>query len=332
METFNLQFFATMTTGTSTLSPEMRTWYEKRLIDGAEPNLVHDQFGDTYNIPKHGGKTIQFRKFADLAVPTAALTEGVTPDPQSLTVTEVKATVGQWGAYTTIADMLEMTAIDPILENATNVLGSQAGKKSDHITRDILAACTSVIFAPKSAGTAVTAAKDLDDTCLLTKDLIFKAVADLRTKNAQPFEDGMYVGIIHPQVACDLMSVGESGGWIDINKYKNPENIYRGEVGSLGGVRFVMSSEAKCEGVPANGTVSCFDTLILGQHAYAVTSVEGGGLEMIIKQLGSGGTSDPLNQRSTAGWKLTKTAEILDHTKMVVIKHACKANSTMAAN
>lgn len=329
MEFFNLQFFAVNTTGTTTLTPEMRTWYERRLIDGAEPNLIHDQFGDKYNIPKHGGKTIQFRKFADLPVPTVALTEGVTPDPLSLTVTEVKATVGEWGAYTTISNVLELTAIDPMLENAASVLGAQAGKKSDHITRDILAACTSVIFAPKAAGTAVTTAAGLDGTCLLTRDLIFKAVADLRTKNAQPFEDGMYVGIVHPQVACDLMS---SEGWIDVQKYKNPENIYRGEVGSLGGVRFVMSSEAKCEGVPASGTVSCFDTLIVGQHAYAVTEVEGGGLQMIIKQLGSGGTSDPLEQRATAGWKMLKTAEILDQTKMLVIKHACKANPTMAAN
>ena len=53
METLDLQLFATttQTTGLAALSDEMKTYYEKRLIDNAEPNLVHDQFGDKYPIP-----------------------------------------------------------------------------------------------------------------------------------------------------------------------------------------------------------------------------------------------------------------------------------------
>ncbi len=54
-----------------------------------------------------------------------------------------------------------------------------------------------------------------------------------------------------------------------------------------------------------------YSTLIFGANAYGVTEVTGGGLEHIVKQLGSGGTADPLNQRATAGWKGTKVAELL---------------------
>ena len=60
--------------------------------------------------------------------------------------------------------------------------------------------------------------------------------------------------------------------------------------------------------------------MILGANAYGVTEVEGGGLETIVKQLGSGGTSDPLNQRATVGWKATKTAERLVEQYMVRIE------------
>lgn len=45
---FDIQRFAaagTQTTGTSTLSAEMKTFYDKTLLDNAEPQLVHDQFG-----------------------------------------------------------------------------------------------------------------------------------------------------------------------------------------------------------------------------------------------------------------------------------------------
>ena len=62
-------------------------------------------------------------------------------------------------------------------------------------------------------------------------------------------------------------------------------------------------------------------TLVLGAGAYGVTTITGGGLEHIVKALGSGGTSDPLNQRATCGWKATKTAERLVEQYMVRIEH-----------
>ena len=45
-----------------------------------------------------------------------------------------------------------------------------------------------------------------------------------------------------------------------------------------------------------------------------------------MKQLGSGGTSDPLNQRATAGWKAVKTAEILQNDFMVRIETGSSNN------
>ena len=49
------------TTGSAGLSAEMKTFYDKQLIREAGPELVHDQFAQTINIPKNGGKKIEFR-------------------------------------------------------------------------------------------------------------------------------------------------------------------------------------------------------------------------------------------------------------------------------
>ena len=54
--------------------------------------------------------------------------------------------------------------------------------------------------------------------------------------------------------------------------------------------------------------------------AYGVTELENGGLETIIKQKGSGGTADPLEQRATIGWKGTFTAVILEDAYMVRVE------------
>ena len=290
------------------LSAENKTFYDKSLIVEASAELVHDQFGQKRPIPKNGGKKIEFRKFASLPKATTALTEGVTPKGNKLDVTTVEANVLQYGDYITQTDVLELTSIDNTIVEATKVLGNQAGRTLDTVTRDILHSGSNVYFAPKADGTVVTKRSELDDTCLLTGEDVKNIAAILKANNA-PKIDGSYVAIIHPYVAKDLMN----DDWVDINKYSNTSAIYEGEIGKLYGVRFVESTEAMIYGDGDAGTedAGVFGTLFLGANAYGVTEIEGGGLQTIIKQKGSAGTSDPLDQRSSIGWKAMKTAEIL---------------------
>ena len=312
----NLQLFAenTNTTLSEGLSVENKTYYDKNLLREAQPNLIHDQFGQKKPIPKNGGKTIEFRKFASLPKATTPLTEGVTPDGKSLTVSNLTAEVAQYGDYVTLSDMLDLTAIDPVVVEAVKVVGNQAGLTLDTITRNVLQAGTNVYYCPKGDGTAVTSRTNLDETCLLTVDVVKNVAALLKSVNA-PKIDGSYVAIIHPFVAADIM---KDPMWIDAYKYKNPENIYEGEIGKIAGVRFIESSEAK---IYDNGVFGC---LFLGANAYGITEIEGGGLQTIIKQLGSSGVADALNQRSSVGWKAIKTAEILIEAYMYRVE--CKSS------
>lgn len=326
----NLQLFApnTQTTILPALSDEMKTFYEKRLIDYAEPSLVHDQFGDEYPIPANGGKTIEFRKYDSLPKATTALTEGVTPNGQNLNVSVITATVAQYGGYITISDMLKMTAIDNNILQSLKLLGSQAGRTLDTITRDVLAGGTNVIYADGAANRAGLHAAGTFHQIKVVD--VFKASAQLQAMNA-PMIDGCYVAIAHPYVLFDLMT---SSDWIDVHKYADPEAIFKGEVGKLGNVRFVQSTEAKiwndstCPSDGASGHYSVFSTLILGANAYGKTSVEGGGLQTIVKQLGAG--DDPLNQRATVGWKATKVAERLVEQYMVRIESVSSTYSATA--
>lgn len=325
--TMNLRIFDTMTTETSTLSAEMKTFYDGVLLDNAKPNLVHDQFGQKRPIPKGKGKTIEFRRYKKLPKALTPLTEGVTPDANSLTVTTVTATVKQYGDWIGLSDVLLLTAIDNNLSEAVILLGAQAGSTLDTVTREIINAGTNVLYAPKGS-TPVTKRTDLDGTSLISLQLIMKAAAILKGADAVPF-DKDYVAVVHPYVAYDLMMDPK---WEEWNKYTSADKIYDGEIGRIGGVRFVTSTEAKIwEKAAATNSISVFSTLVIGKNAYGVTEVEGGGLETIVKQLGSGGTADPLNQRASAGWKAIKTAEILSDEYMVRIESS-SSFATAAAN
>lgn len=319
---YNLQLFANANTNLTTssgLTDEMKTYYSDYLIDNAIPKLVHDQFGQKHPIPKNGGKTIEFRKYSPLPKLTEAISEGVTPDGQSLNMSLVVATVKQYGGYITLSDVLLLTAIDNNLVQATKLLGAQAGATLDTITREVLNGGTNVIF---SGGKEATS--DLDASSVLTVDDIKKAVRLLKTQNAEQI-NGSWVGIIHPDIAYDLTN---DPAWKDVKTYSDPSDIYEGEIGKLYGVRFVETTEAKIWAGAGNGGRAVYSTLILGDNAYGVTEISGGGLQHIVKQLGSAGTSDPLDQRATAGWKATKTAERLVENYMVRIESCSTFNPT----
>lgn len=339
MNITSLQHFAdnptVNVTTDSKLSAENKTFYDRALVEEAGPNLIHGQFGQKRPIPKNGGKRIQFRRYASLPKALKPLTEGVTPEGRKLSATAVEAEVNQYGDFVCLSDVLDLTAIDNNVLEATKAVGRQAGLTLDTITRNVLQSGTNVFYCPKvgtnGVQTPVTDRSGLDKTCTLTVDVVKKVAAMLKAANA-PKIDGDYVCILHPYVAYDIMS---DPRWEEMHKYTTPENMYQGEIGRIAGVRFVETSEAAVYKGTENSCptgLAVFGCLFLAQGAYGVTEVTGGGLQTIIKQLGSAGTADPLDQRSTVGWKALQTAEILMEPYMVRVECCSAFSPTAEAN
>ena len=321
---FNIQAFTTVlnastsSTSGNNLAPEIKTYYSDYLIQLAEAQLVHDQFGQKRNIPSGNGKSIEFRQFTPLAKITEALVEGVTPDGQALDTSTITATVKQYGGYVVITDILDLTAIDNIKTEAVQLIGSQAGRSLDTVVREVLNGGTNVQYheGERASRSAITS------TDTLTVKAVRAAVRTLKRQNAETI-DGSFVGIIHPDVAFDLMS---DPTWVEWHKYTDNDAMFTNEIGKIANVRFVETTEAKIFKDAGGASSSKFDiysTLIIAKNAYGTTNIEGGGLELITKQKGSAGTADPLDQRSTIGWKATKTAERLVEDYMVRIETAC---------
>jgi len=335
---FEIQAFAlnpnrttdtTASTGND-LSPEMKTFYEKDLIEMAEAELIFDQFAEKYPIPKNNGKTIEFRKFTPLGKALTPLTEATTPNGQSLDVSAITATVAQYGGYVTLSDLLKLTTIDNIIVQTTKLIASQAGRTLNTVTRNAIDAGTNVIYAPNGT-TAISARASINTTSLLTLDVIRMASLKLRRYNAPTF-DGSYVCIVHPDVAMDVRRLS---GWVDIAKYGDPQRIFKGEIGMIENIRFIENTEAEIIAEDSTGgseNCNVYCTNFIAKGAYATTELEGGGLEMIVKQNGSAGTEDPLNMRSTIGWKATKVSKILIPEYLVRVESTATDESSAILN
>lgn len=373
-------------------SVEMQTYYDTELIRNAEPLLIHDRFGQKRCIPKNGGRTIEFRRLNPFPKATQALTEGVTPDGKKLDWSKLTATVNQYGDYVTVSDMLDLTAVDNNILEATVILGDQAGRTLDTVTREVINSGTNVQYAEGK----IKERHKLTFEHTMTVAAVKKAVNTLKKGLAKKI-NGSYIAIIHSDVAYDLMNDSE---WQSVKEY-NPQDWYEGEIGRIFGCRFIETTEAKifkgedlseyrrelmigegstgtetipideditetdaeklvgrkviiggkCYTVTAasafdktmtldraistsdayygeiiypgeggSGGIGVYSTLFIGADAYGVTEVEGGGLKTIIKQLGSAGSGDPLDQRATVGWKAVKTAAILSQPFMVRVE------------
>ena len=307
MENFNVNV-----TTDAGLSAENKTFYDKALIQEAAPNLIHDQFGQKRPIPKNGGKKIEFRKYASMPKALTPLTEGVTPDGRKLSVTTVEAEVSQYGDFVCLSDVLDLTAIDNNALEATRVMGRQAGMTLDTVTRNVLQSGTNVYYCPPVAEDGTVGAQPTDRT-QLTKDCkltvaVVKRIASLMKAANAPKINGHYICILHPYAAYDLMNDPK---WEQMHQYCKVDEMYEGEIGRIAGVRFVESSEAAVYTGAENDCpagLAVFGCLFIADGAYGVTEVTGGGLQTIIKQLGSAGSADPLNQRSTVGYTLAFAA------------------------
>lgn len=317
----------------ATIPHAVNNYYSRMLLERAVPLLVHDRWGQIKDLPKNSTNVIKFRKYGALAAATTPLTEGVTPDAESLSVTDITATVSQYGAYVTISDFLQLTTLDPILMETAEVLGEQAGDTLDIITRNVVNAGTNVQYAD-TGGTGVnTARTDIAAADLIEVTELRFAIRTLKNANARKVTkmvrgdigyetrpvNSCYIGLVHPNTTYTLSSLT---GFIPVEKYANKADVMVGEVGAYNEIRFVETTNAKYWEDAGAGDIDIYSTLIIGANAYGISRISGKAMENIVKPLGSAGTADPLNQRATSGWKANKTAKILQELFMLRIEHA----------
>lgn len=316
---------------TTNISVAVNNFYDRNMLVRAVANFVHTNWAQVRDIPRNAGETIKFRRYGNLSAATTALTEGVTPSGSDLSVTDVTATPLQYGDFLVMSDKVLFTTLDPLLTEASEILGDQAGDTLDQLTRDVIVAGTTVQYASTAA-----ARTDITAAMKLTAAEVREAVMTLQTNKAKPIMrmidpndsyntvplGACFVGIIHPKTLRDLKS---DSGFIPVQKYPNQSDVMPYEVGAVDEVRFVMTPNAKVFTAGGSGGADVYATMIIGRDFYGISRISGESLKNIIKPLGSAGSSDPLDQRATSGWKATFVAKILNNAFAVRVEHGVTA-------
>ena len=258
-------------TGTSTLGHLATVFYRKRALDRLQKKFTFRMACMDDMLPKQVGRTIQFFRYTNPSAVTTTTTEGTVGTGLALTSKVVSATVSQYSSFFTVSDLLQDTALDPILQNAAELLGYQAGLSVDTIVRGIIDA--------EINGTSV------NQTLLSSNS--YARLADFRNSrhslqanDVQPMDDGRFLAIVHPFVTFDLVNDPAAGSLLDVFKYTQPTSTAlvhyedRGTIsGEVAGCKIMESTNVK----KTAGSPNLYRAYVFGKNGVGCVDLEGRG-------------------------------------------------------
>lgn len=315
------------TTQSAGLAPELRTFYDRNLLERLLPLLVFPLFGQVRPMPSKSGQTVNYRRFNSLSAATTPLTEGVTPGNEQPTISTVTASPAQYGSWLQVTDLVDFTSPDPVLTEFGRLLAEQAAETFDEIVRDKIVVGTTVQYAAGVAGRAnvtsaglinVTECRKAVRTLMVNRVKKVTQILNASTGVGTVPIPASYIGIVGPQTIYDLK--GDSK-FVPVEQYGSSDGLLPNEVGKLDDIRFVRTDKPKIFSAAGSGGIDVHATLIMGSDAYGVIAPMG--IENIIKGFGAG--DDPLNQRASSGWKGYFTAVILQQLAILRLEHAVSA-------
>ena len=296
------------------VSQNVQTELRNRMVHALPSNYMPGTF-------IKGTDRIRYVRYPDISHSLTELSEGVTPDPVvNLSVRTEYFSVKQYGAYTSLSDIVQQDSPHDLVSIASERISFAAAQSMDRIVRDVMNAGTARVHYAQAQSTSssistraglagATISDAADATARQDYKLngleVKKAVARLKTANIPPFADGYYRCIIHPNQQFDLLTDTSNHGFLEATKYTQSLDLLNGEIGAYSGVRFLVSPEAKTFDV--SGT-TVYSALFFGPDAFVV----GDSQTMQTYFVAPGGDhADPLSQRALLGYKVRFGAMIV---------------------
>lgn len=220
------------------VAPSVIQYYERKLLDHVRNNHVYGMDLQKRSLPAHNGKRVQFRKWVPFEANDTPLKEGITPDGQTLRMTDLYATIKPYGQYVALTDETDWALLDNVHKGASELLSEQALDTIELVTQKALAGGSNVQYASYNGNTP-TARGSITANHILTYAEIKKAVRTLKKNGAKPFADGFYHAIVGPETVYDLTS---DAMWVDVAKYQDKSAVQKYELGTIYKVKFFESS------------------------------------------------------------------------------------------
>lgn len=262
---------AGITTQTATLAHLATVYYERQSLDRLEAMFRFAQVCESFSLPQGSGKTMQMYRTTLPGFNTNPASEGQIGSPVSQTTSTLTASVEQYSDFMSDSALLDETDISPTTDRMVKDLNYRAIGSVDTIIRTEIDSNSSALVSTIGA--------------TLTASDIKVQVALLKGINVRPKEGSKFVGVIHPYASYDLIADNTAGGFIDVLKYQSGQKVLNGELGEVGGVRLMESTNVGTSGSSPN---VLYYTYIFGEGGVGIVDLAGRGPDRL---------QDPRNER-----------------------------------
>lgn len=308
------------------ISAEDKQYYDRRMMLRARKAQVFMPFAYLESVPMHGGNSVSWRRLEAFGLATTPINEGIAPASQAMQVTEVTASVSQYGNFATISDQLYYMGIDDLLAEGSLNMGQNGGESIDSVIATALGNSTNVVYATGSSKGAIAASNPI------TANLIRTGNETLEVANAVKFggdaEDealgvGGFVLFVHPHQVYDIYNDSEIKNALQYSAMTNTNDskFWTGHIASFYGTEIFKSTLCPVFLAAGSAGANVYGAVLIAKEAFAALDVAGlGKFQLEDQPFGSGGaTGDPLSQVASIGWKAFQAPTILNQNFMCVI-------------
>ena len=298
--------------GAAGMTNELKQTYDRLLLPVAETDFVYVKYGEKKPIPARGGKSVEFRRFEKVTITGGSytLTEGTPPSVTNATVSNVAATISQYGQYSQISDILELQGFDPVIAEFATLYREAMAEGLDVVVRNGLSSATTLQYAGAATVVATSGAGAVGSGNYLTVAEIREFKRTLRRNGArQP-----YVLYLHPDNTKDLREDPEfADAIVNAGARGNDNPFFAGNIPPVEGVQVVETNNLRIRSSYGMSGADVYENVMFGKGFYGVTELDSMQARLIIHPRGTGGHTDPLDQFSTIGWKAALAAVILNN-------------------
>jgi len=296
---------------TATLSPEVATYYEKVFLKRAEYEFVLAEGGQKRTHSTGEGRTVNFTRYTPLTINTTPLGEGSNPSISNITASTVSMTLSEYGQTVQVSKFLSLVGIDSGMREKIQLVGQNMGETLNRLVRNELDNGTAYFANGKN--TSTYAASDT-----FAASMIRGITRTLELNMASPYDDGYFMGKASPQSKYQL--IGDTT-WVNSKTYSDVKGLYKGEMGELYQVRFLLNKDySSAVGAASEASViAAFNTYVHGKDAFGVFDLEGDKPRLyILPNIVDG--SSPAGRISKISWAGSYATKILNSNWIVVAK------------
>jgi len=321
----------TLETTTKFVTEEIRQYYERKMLDVAKTDIVFERYGKPAKIPAREGKSAQWRRFEKITVTAGSYTllEGTAPLSTAATIAAVSASISQYGQWSEITDVLETQAIDPLISGYTEAYGEAMAVGRDIVVRAEFSNATTIQYAGTAHQVGTSGTGSVGSGNYMNAAEVMESKRTLRRAGAKKIGPN-YIMFIHPDNEHDLF---QDPDIVDAFQYareragSNP--LFTGEIGDYMGVKFISTNNLLIHSSYGMSGADTYECVMFGDGFYGITDLAALPPKIIIHPRGTGGHSDPLDQKSTVGWKCAMATKILNNDFGVLV-HCASSRSNAA--